>query len=89
MGPGIRLRHRKETAMKASLRIAALALSVAGLAACAGTQETSAYVAPGVVGSYPTDNGYVSSVERIARRQGIQVTWVNVPVKHVKGEQDL
>lgn len=75
--------------MKASLRIAALALSVAGLSACAGGMEKSAYVSPGVVGSYPADSGYVSSVERIARRQGIQVTWVNVPVKHVKGEQDL
>lgn len=75
--------------MKASLRIAALALSVAGLGACASGMEKSTYVSPGTAGSYPADNGYVSSVERIARRQGIHVTWVNVPVKHVKGEQDL
>jgi hypothetical protein len=76
--------------MKASLRIAALVLSVAGLAACAGTQEKSAYVAPGEVGSYPLDSGYVSNVERMARAQGIQVTWVNAPVKRVKSaEQEL
>jgi hypothetical protein len=89
MGPGFRYGNTKETAMKASLRFAALVACAAGLAACAGTQEQSAYVAPGVVGSYPVDNGYVSSVERIARKQGIKVTWVNVPVKHVKGERQL
>jgi len=75
--------------MKASLRFTALVLCVAGLSACAGMQEESAYVTPGVVGSYPVDKGYVSNVERYARRQGIQVTWVNAPVRHAKSQQDL
>lgn len=76
--------------MKASLRIAVLALTAAGLAACAGTQEKTAYTTPGEVGSYPVNSGYVSNVERMARAQGIKVTWVNAPVKRTKAaEQQL
>ena len=66
--------------MKASLRIAVLALSVAGLSACASSQEKSTYVSPGVVGSYAVDSGYVSNIERLARKQGALITWVNAPV---------
>jgi hypothetical protein len=76
--------------MKASLRIAVLALTAAGLAACAGTRENTASITPGEVGSYPINNGYVSNVERLARAQGIKVTWVNAPVKRTKAaEQQL
>ena len=70
--------------MKTALGPAAvLALATFGLAACAGTAERSAYVPPSpVIGSSAVDNVYVSNVERIARRQGIKVTWVNAPLKH-------
>jgi hypothetical protein len=73
--------------MNASLRIAALALSVAGLTACAGSMEKSTYESPGVVGSYAVDTGYVSNIERLARKQGANVTWVNMPVKRSHTEQ--
>lgn len=69
--------------MKASLRIAALALSVAGLSACASGMEKSAYVQPQPAGSVVTDDAYIAYVERTARRRGINVTWVNVPTKRV------
>lgn len=72
--------------MNASLRIAVLALSVAGLTACAGSMEKSTYESPGVVGSYAVDTGYVSNIERLAQRQGAQVTWVNAPVKHTRSD---
>jgi hypothetical protein len=72
-------RHRKETAMNACLRIAAPVLCVLGLAACAGTQEKSAYVPPRSLDSLSTDDAYVSNVENMARRRGVKITWVNVP----------
>lgn len=71
--------------MNARLRIAVLSLSVLGLAACAGTQSKTAYVAPATVGAAPAaaapsrDDAYVAQVERIARRRGIGVVWVNPP----------
>ena len=71
--------------MNASLRIILPALCVLGLAACAGTQDRMAYTAPEQVGASPrVDTGYVSNIERMARAQGIKVTWVNMPVKHAE-----
>jgi len=87
MGLGFRYGTSKETAMNASLRIAALVLTSAGLTACAGSMEKSTYESPGVIGSYAADSGYVSNVERIARRSGAQVTWVNVPIKRATNDQ--
>lgn len=74
--------------MNVSLRTIAIGLCVFGLAACAGTQERTTQASPGVVGSYPVDRGYVSNIERMARAQGIEVTWVNVPVKRLKGQEE-
>lgn len=74
--------------MKASFRIAALAVSVTGLTACAsGGMEKSAYVQPKPVGSIVTDDAYMAYVERTARRRGIGVTWVNLPTKRVTAGQ--
>lgn len=67
--------------MKTALESAILALATLGLAACAGTEERSAYVPPDPVVGSSVDSGYVNNVERIARRQGIKVTWVNAPRK--------
>ncbi|ALN56850.1 MULTISPECIES: hypothetical protein [Lysobacter] len=72
--------------MNACLRIAVLSLSVLGLAACAGTQSKSAYVEPAAVGAPQSapltrDEIYVAQVERIARRRGIGLVWVNPPPK--------
>ena len=67
--------------MNASLRMAVL-LSAMGLSACAGMEAKSTYVpeqrAPSIM---DTDEEYVAYVERIARRRGLDVVWVNVPHK--------
>ncbi|MGH8082235.1 MAG: hypothetical protein ACREP7_16795 [Lysobacter sp.] len=69
--------------MNAPLRVAVLSLSMLGLAACAGTQSKSTYVEPSVskhdLATMDRDASYVSAVERIARRRGIGVVWVNPP----------
>src|SRR5690606_41631618 len=80
-GAGVARHNSQETAMNASLRITILAVCALGLAACAGTQDRAAYVPPGQVGASPVNTGYVSNIERMARAQGIKVTWVNMPVK--------
>lgn len=74
--------------MKAPLRIIVLSLSVLGLAACASSQEGSAYVEPARVTNpgevrIERDAEYIAHVEREARRRGIYVQWVNVPTKRV------
>lgn len=77
--------------MNALLRTAVLSLSVLGLAACAGMQERSdsTYVAPQRAPSLlDDDHAYVTRVESIARRRGIQVVWVHVPRKHLVAKQD-
>lgn len=67
--------------MNASLRMAVL-VSVVGLAACAGMQSKTAYVpepkAPSIMDD---DEAYIAYVERVARRRGIEVVWVNTPRK--------
>ncbi len=67
--------------MNASLRMAVL-VSVVGLSACAGMQSKTAYVpepkAPSIMDD---DEAYIAYVERVARRRGIEVVWVNTPRK--------
>ncbi|MGH8084635.1 MAG: hypothetical protein ACREPV_05105 [Lysobacter sp.] len=58
-------------------RAAVLSLSVVGLAACATTGET-ARVSPDTR-TIVADEAYISAVEQIARRRGIEVMWVNPP----------
>lgn len=72
--------------MNAISRIAVLSLSVLGLAACAGTQARTSHVAPAAVeaatasaSSVNRDDRYIATVERIARRRGIGVVWINPP----------
>lgn len=64
-------------------RFALVGIVASGLVACASGQEKTTYVPPSHVGDYVVDGVYVSNVEHAARSQGIQVTWVNVPVKRV------
>ena len=59
-------------------RIVVVSLSVAGLAACASMDEQSARVSPQSV-PIDADAAYMSRVEQIARRRGIEVVWVNPP----------
>ena len=77
--------------MNALLRTAILSLPVLGLAACAGMQERSdtAYVAPQRAPSVmDSDEVYIAQVERIARRRGVVVIWVNVPRKSLARHDD-
>ncbi|HEY5803726.1 MAG TPA: hypothetical protein VIT90_08560 [Lysobacter sp.] len=67
--------------MNASLRMAVL-VSVVGLAACAGMESKTTYVPePKTPSIMDDDDAYISYVERIARRRGIEVVWVNTPKK--------
>ena len=72
--------------MKISPKLTLLSAAVFGLTACASSQEQASYVAPEHVGSTATvvtDQAYIAEVERIARRRGIGVHWVNAPTKRV------
>ena len=64
-------------------RIALIALTASLCAGCAGTQERSAYVPPraGASGTIYTDVAYMQRVEAQARARGIDVTWINPPMK--------
>lgn len=67
--------------MNASLRMAVLSLSVLGLAACAGTEVRPAYTEPKSPSIMDNDEAYIAYVERVAKRRGIDVVWVNTPRK--------
>lgn len=71
--------------MNRMLHMGVLAISVSGLAACASTQHTVSQPSPPAArpGSISNDSAYIARVEQIARRRGIQVTWVNPPGKRV------
>ena len=74
--------------MKNRSRILSLSLASLALAACATTGEQASYIAPEPVGervavSIQPDEAYVSRVEMMARRQGADVRWINVPTKRV------
>jgi hypothetical protein len=64
--------------MKASFRFAILSLSLAGLAACATTDDQSTSRVPQSERLTP-DELYIARVEQIARRRGIEVVWVHPP----------
>lgn len=66
--------------MNASLRMVVL-LSAVGLSACAGMESKSTYAEPRSPSIMDTDEAYVGYVERVARRRGLDVVWVNVPRK--------
>lgn len=79
--------------MKVPTKPLVLSFGILGLAACASRQGTAAYVEPAATGGRQTvanpapivtDDAYVAKVERIARRRGIEVHWVNAPTKRVK-----
>lgn len=65
--------------MKAMSRIALISVAAAGLAACASMDDGRASLSPETRTISP-DQAYMSRVETIARRRGIDVTWVNPPV---------
>lgn len=75
--------------MKVSVRMAVLSVSMLGLAACASSGGTASYDAPArqyAEGRLHSDELYMARVEALARRRGIDVTWVNPPRKIVAKE---
>ncbi|MEO6264378.1 MAG: hypothetical protein ABIO58_05410 [Luteimonas sp.] len=70
--------------MNALPRFAILSLSVLGLAACASMQDKTAMAPAMTAGQHATiqtDYAYMAKVESIARARGVDVQWVNPPVK--------
>ena len=63
--------------MNALSRVAVLSLSAVGLVACATTDQ-AARMSP-ETRTIVTDEAYMSAVEQIARRRGLEVVWVNPP----------
>ncbi|WP_386813575.1 hypothetical protein [Lysobacter koreensis] len=52
-------------------------------------KSDSAFVAPQRAPSImDNDEAYMAAVERIARRRGIEIVWVNVPRKQLVAQQD-
>lgn len=65
--------------MKAMSRIALISVAAAGLAACASMDDGRASLSPDS-GKIGPDKAYMTRVEEIAARRGIEVMWVNPPV---------
>lgn len=69
--------------MRTSFRISAVSFAVVFLGACAGTQEMTSTGSPASETQdkpeLTADQRYIAQVERIAKRRGIHVTWVNPP----------
>ncbi|MFC3551105.1 hypothetical protein ACFOLC_08735 [Lysobacter cavernae] len=73
--------------MNTSLRVVVLALSVAGVAACAstGTASHSPSSYPSV--RFEQDTAYIQEYERTAQRRSfVHVNWVNPPMKRIEVE---
>ncbi len=73
--------------MNTSARLVVLSLSVLGLAACASSHPVAR--APQAEPLRPDevrierDQAYIAYVERMARRRGMNVQWVNPPNRRV------
>ena len=73
--------------MNALSRVAVLSLSAVGLVACATTDQ-AARMSP-ETRTIVTDEAYMSAVEQIARRRGLEVVWVNPPTtEELVAQQD-
>lgn len=64
--------------MNAMIRFAVVVSSCAVLAACASTHGATS-AAPPEQRPLTAEQQYIAYVERIAKRRGIQLTWVNPP----------
>lgn len=68
-----------------ALRTVVIFAAALTLTACATTDDRGAVrVAPQRSGTIDTHHEYVARVEAIARRRGIDVQWINMPVKRTK-----
>lgn len=69
--------------MNASIGIFAAAIGLLMLSGCTASPQRAAYVAPQHVGNVVNDEVYIAYVERVARRRGVGVTWINMPIRRV------
>lgn len=77
--------------MKVSVWMAVLSASLLGLAGCASTGGSTAGYTPETKVQetrLSRDERYMATVEAIARRRGIDLTWVNPPKKIVAKQDD-
>lgn len=65
-----------------------VSLSMLGLAACASTQGGAVSAGPQPAQGFERDAAYIAYVERTARMRGIDVRWVNPPLKRVARSDD-
>ncbi|MEL1265202.1 hypothetical protein [Pseudoxanthomonas putridarboris] len=64
--------------MKTLLRLAVATFALALLAGCASTHELTS-TQPATQQPLTEQQLYMAHVENVAKRRGIQVTWVNAP----------
>jgi hypothetical protein len=64
--------------MKVPFRLMLVAFAATLLGACAGTHQLTS-TQPAVQQELTPEQEYVAYVERVARRRGLTVTWVNPP----------
>src|SRR5690606_28995817 len=71
------------TVMNSLLRCCIVAVAVLGAAACAshGYSGYAPAVSGNTSGEFTRDTDYTAAVEQLARRRGVDVRWVNPPVK--------
>ena len=68
-----------------ALRTVLIFAAALTLTACATTDDRSAArIAPQRSGTVDTNHEYVAHVEAVARRRGIDVQWVNMPIERTQ-----
>ncbi|WP_147652822.1 hypothetical protein [Vulcaniibacterium gelatinicum] len=70
------------------IRLLSAALATAASAGCATTRETAQRPVAESGSRIATDSAYIEQVERIARIRGVQVVWINPPVRRVESGSD-
>lgn len=71
--------------MNTLLRCCILCAAVLLMVACAshGTMQSQPAVAATTPDGYEQDTRYIHAVEYVARRRGVEVHWVNPPLKRI------
>lgn len=72
--------------MHANIRLILVSAVLVLLSACAGTREMTS-TTPAVKKPMTAEQEYINYVERVAKRRGIHLTWVNPPQLDDKATQ--
>ncbi|MGI8561814.1 MAG: hypothetical protein ACR2J7_10380 [Luteimonas sp.] len=76
--------------MNKSLRMVLLSLLVTGLAACASSMDRDRYASDESSRMQnlriEPDATYINAVDRTARRRGVQVEWINPPIRRIPNQ---